>query len=452
MIDEYLQEASALRDQGKLIEAQDLCERAIAIAGKDYRPHFLLGLIHVARTNHRMALDAFEKAVEFEPENKEALLNYGMSLKDFGKFDEAKQLFEQTIEIDPNYSPGFFNLVSVQKITPGNPIIEKAEAMARADFESPNFEGLAAFALGKIYDDLGAYDKAFGQYKIANELQGKVYDHQNTLTMFERKKTIFTRELMESRKGEGNPSHAPVFIIGMPRSGSSLIEDILSRSENITGYNERTEAAQIVIRLERSHPSKTPYPEVVPQINGEQFSQLGDLYLMLLTQIEPYKERAVDKNLLNHSIAGFLRLMFPNGSIIHTYRDPIDTCLSCYFQNFRTGMEFSFDLADLGRRYAAYADLMDHWRSVMGESLYEVKLEDFTKNKDEHIKTLFSQIGMDAPTSVETPADRAIPTASGWQARQPIYETPAKRWKNYEKHLGPLFDALEGAGFKYNDR
>ena len=453
MIEQYLDEAEMLREAGDLGRAAEACEKALAIDKNHPRPHFLLGLIAIGQTQHQKAIDYFAESSRLDPDNVHALLNYGMSQSDFGQFDKARESYRRVIEMKPDHTPGYFNLFNITKITADDPQILHLEKLIREGIEDQIHESLAHFALGKAYDDLGEWDKAFGNYVTANELQGKVYNHQNTLTMFERAKKTFTRELIEKHKGQGNTDRTPVFIIGMSRSGSSLVEDILCRNDNIVGFGERTEIAQIVVRLENTHPSHTPYPEIVEQITGAQFDKLGELYLQLLANVMPIAERVVDKNILNHSVAGFIRLMFCNAPIIHTVRDPIDTCLSSFFQNFKSGLEYTFDLQDLGRRYAAYSDLMDHWREVLGDSLFTMQYEDLTRDKDTQIARLFDHVGMPAPTgsAIETPADRPIATASAWQARQPIYDTSIKRWKNYEKHLGPLFEALEESGFQYKE-
>jgi len=453
MIEEYLNEAQDLREAGNITGAAEACKKAIEIDQNDHRPHFLLGMIAVSQTQHKDALDHFGEALRLDPDNREALLNYGMSQRDFGNFDKADESFRRVIELYPSFSPGYYNLVSIMMIEPESELIQKLEDLVRSGIKDQYEESLAHFALGKIYDDIGEWDKAFGNYVTANELQGKVYDHQNTLTMFGRAKQTYTREFMEKNRGAGNADRKPIFILGMPRSGSSLVEDLLCRNDDIIGYGERTEIAQIVVRLERTHPSHTPYPEIVEQINSDQFSKLGELYLQLLSQVTPTAERVVDKNILNHSVAGFIRLMFNNAAIVHTVRDPIDTCLSCFFQNFRSGLEYCFDLNDLGIRYAAYADLMAHWEDVLGDGLFKVQYEELTQDKDKQIARLFDHVGMPVPEgkAIDTPAERAMATASAWQARQPIYSSSIKRWKNYEKHLGPLFEAMEGAGFHYQE-
>lgn len=454
MIEDYLREAEEMRAAGDFTGAAELCAKAIEADDADHRPHFLLGLIAVNQSQLKDARNYFGEAVRLAPDDKDTLLNYGMSLRDFGEFDKARDCFLRSIEIDRTFAPGYFALFNVIKVAPDNEHIEHLENALRIGIKDQYEESLAHFALGKAYDDLGEWDKAFPNFETGNELQGQIYDHQNTLNVFDRVKNVFTRERMEMHKGTGNSSRAPIFIIGMPRSGSSLAEDLLCRNDNVTGYGERTEIAQIVVKLEKTHPSHTPYPEIVEQITGDQFSKLADLYLNLIEKIEPLKERAVDKNILNHSLAGVIRMMFANAAIVHTVRDPIDTCLSCFFQNFRNGMEFSYDLHNLGARYAAYADIMAHWEEVMGESIYKLQYEELTQDKDDQISRLFDHVGISMPAgdAIEQPAKRAVPTASGWQARQPIYTTSIKRWKNYEKHLGPLFESLESAGFHYEEK
>ena len=450
MIDEYLNEASKLRNARKFDEAKSMCERASALDDGDFRPHFLSGLIQIDKSEHRTALECFKKATQLEPNDPSLLVHYGTSLREFGRFEKAIEQFEKAIAAAPDFPQAYMSLVTTKKMQQGDPIIDDLVKLKDAHFDSQFDKSLIHFALGKVFDDLEDFDAAFENYALANDLQGKVYEHQPTLQVFDRLKSIFTKELFDSLTGRGNRSNKPIFIIGMPRSGSSLVEELLCRNDKIFGLGERTEIAQIVSRLEKTHPSHKPYPDIIADITGDQYSQLGDLYLMLLKDRAESADRIVDKNILNHSLAGFIRLTFSNATIVHTQRDPIDTCLSCYFQNFHSGLEFCYDLNDLGKRYAAYADLMEHWQNVMGDGLHTIIYEKLVESPQVEANKLFERVDMALPSDLDTPSDRGINTASAWQARQPIYQHSTGRWKNYERHLGPLFNALEKAGMQYS--
>ena len=454
MIEQYLEEAQILRESGDFKGAEAACHKALEIENEDARPHFLLGLLAVGRTKLDEASKHFAAAAKFNPDNPHIVLHHAQSLTEFGEFEKAEQALTMSLEKNPAFIPAYLNLFNLGKVDANNPHIGTIETLIKDGIKDQYDESLAYYALGKAYDDIGEYDKAFPNFQTANELQGKIYDHQNTLTMFGRVKEVFTPALMKERKGSGNLSQTPVFIVGMPRSGSTLIEDLLCRNPDVVGFGERTEAAQIIMRMESTHPSHTPYPEICAQIPGDQFGKLGELYLHLLEQVKPLGERIVDKNILNHSIIGVLRLMFSNGSFIHAVRDPIDTCLSSYFQIFMSGLEFTYDLEHLGQRYAAYADLMDHWHNALGGEILKVDYEDLTQNNDAVVAQMFDHIGIAAPddAALKAPAERAVSTASAWQVRQPIYKTSLKRWKNYENHLGPLFDALAASGFDYKEQ
>ena len=413
-----------------------------------------MGLIAIGQSQLQDAAENFAKAASLDSDSPHITLHHSQSLIEFGHFDQAKKALEMLVEKHPKFAPAYLNLFNLEKVKADNGHIETLEALINDGIQEQFDESIAHFALGKAFDDIGEWDKAFAAFQTANELQGKIYEHQNTLTMFGRAKETFNKDFMTSRKGTGNFKQTPVFIVGMPRSGSTLIEDILCRNEDVVGYGERTEAAQIINRMESTHPSHKPYPEICADISGDQYEKLGELYLHLLNEIKPLGERSVDKNILNHSIVGVLKLMFSNASIIHTERDPIDTCLSCYFQVFMSGLEFTYDLEHLGKRYAAYADLMAHWHDVLGDGLLKINYEDFTANKDAEVERLFDFVGIAPPqaSALEKPADRPVSTVSAWQVRQPIYKTSVKRWKNYEKHLGPLFDALAGKRLRLSGR
>lgn len=451
MIDEFLDEAKALREAKRYQEAVSVCEKAIALDEKDFRPHLLLGHIQIDAAKYGDAYTSFERAVFLNPENYDAQINFGMSLRDFGKFDQAREHFEKAIDLNPDFGAAYFNLSTVHKFEPTAPEIEKLEQIVSTDSTDTVNVSWASFALGRIYDELGEFDKAFANYDRGNKLLHKPYNHANTIAMLSRAKTVFKPSLFENYRGKGNTSKKPVFIIGMPRSGSTITEDILCRNNKIVGLSERHEVADIVTRLQNTHPSQTPYPEIVPSITSDQYRQLGELYFSLLDDLAGSAERMVDKNILNHSIAGFIRLMFSEATIIHTSRDPLETCLSCYFQNFSGGIEFSFDLHSLGHRYVAYTQFMEIWRECFGDSIVELKQENLINNKDREIEKLFDAVDMKVPDDVNTPADRAVITASSWQARQPIYNRTEKRWENYEKHLRPLFKAFKDAGFDYKN-
>lgn len=443
-------QARVHRANCEIVRAEQFCAKALELDPNHTGALSLYGNIKSAQGHHEEARDAYAKAVAIEPNNTMALINLAAAVRGVGDFDQAREILEKAIAIDKTFAPAYYTLAGITRFKADDPIIEDFKSLKKRVYGNPLYRCVASFALGKIYNDIGEWDLAFENYTEGNSLRGSHYNHKDTQNLFNAIKQTFNKQLLADHQSSGNNKPDPIFIIGMPRSGSSLIEDILSRSSDIAGLGEPPDIDNL---FASSYKIASADNQIVlrPAINGTHFRGLGETYLDAMRKIAPDAKRIIDKNLLNHGHTGFIRLIFPKSSIIHVTRDPIDTCLSCYFQNFTEGHDYSFDLRNIGKRYAAYADIMKHWNDVMGDNIYTVAYEDLIHDQDAQIKKLFALIGLPAPAADEIakPAERMIYTASSWQARQPIYKTSVKRWRNYEKHLGPLFEAFDEVGFDY---
>ena len=446
-----LHHARTHHDNGDFEGAVAFCVKAIAENPDDSRVYTQHGVSLSSLGLFEEARRAFAKARSLEPEDPFLIDNHANILKQLGRFEEAAEEVEKAMAIDRHFAPAYYTLSSIRRFSPDDPVIEKFEALKKKTAGNDLFQSLMCFALGKIYDDIGEWDQAFENYAEGNRLANEPYDKDLARNRFDGIKRVFTRSLIDRFAGAGDPSSKPVFIVGMPRCGSSLIEEMLSRSTSIHGLGERIDIAKLVSYVEHTHQQLPAFPDLMGTLNSGEFAQCGDLYLQSVSRHAPEAERLLDKNLLNFPFVGFIKLILPQASIIHAMRDPIDICLSCFFQKFTHGHKYSFDLSNIARQYAAYDGLMKHWYELFGAEIFSASYERMIEDKDASIKGLFDHIGMTPPGAeiLEAPAERAIPTASAWQARQPIYKTSVKRWKNYEKHLGPLFKALEEAGFDY---
>ncbi len=433
--------------------AEEFCAKALEFDPQHVGALSLFGDIKAIQGHHPKAREAFIAAAKIEPENTVLLLNLATALKGMGDFDAARDLLEKAIAIDRSFAPAYYTLAGIVRFKAADPLIADFERLKKKVYGNSVYRCVACFALGKIYNDIGEWDLAFENYAEGNQRRRTRYDGAHTRNSLEAVKRFFTADLIRAREQFGNPSSKPVFIVGMPRSGSSLIEDILSRSNDVDGLGEPQYIEDLFYSAykEISAPDKSVNLEQV--LGDAEFSSLGDRYLKIAQEVAPGAKRLIDKNLFNHASIGFIRLVFPNASIIHATRDPIDSCVSCFFQNFTGGHDYSFDLGDIGRQYAAYDDIMKYWDNIFGPEIFSAPYEHMIADKDAAIADLFAHIKMPTPgeETLTKPANRAIPTASAWQARQPIYTTSVKRWKNYEKHLSPLFDALEQSGFHYTD-
>ncbi|MBI3462463.1 MAG: sulfotransferase [Planctomycetes bacterium] len=256
----------------------------------------------------------------------------------------------------------------------------------------------------------------------------------------------FTQETLRSRYGEGNPTEVPVFVVGMPRSGTTLVEQILASHPDVFGAGELPDIPSIVDTLPRYAPNQMRYPGCLAFLGPPVIRGFADAYLKRVRTLDATSERVVDKWPLNYLHLGLMALLFPRARIVHCRRDPLDTCLSCYFQRFRGDHEYSYDLAHLGSYYRTYERLISHWREVLPMPVLELHYEALIDDPQATSERLLAFCGLSWQERClrfhESP--RPVSTASNWQVRHPLYRSAVQRWRNYEAHLGPLRDALSG--------
>jgi len=275
------------------------------------------------------------------------------------------------------------------------------------------------------------------------------YDEAASLALFDRIRAVFSPDFLSSRAGSGNPSRRPIFIVGMMRSGSTLVEQILASHPDVFAAGERLDFKEVYQELSASLASREKYPDTVPLFTAEQFRRLGDEYL---TRIEPLAaghtaSRISDKLPGNFSVVGLIHLALPNARIVHTIRDPVDTCLSCYSMLFGDDQPFAFDLGELGRYYRGYARLMEHWHRVLPKNaILSVKYEDLVGDFENQVRRILDHCGLEWNEACLSfyQTDRPVRTVSQVQVRQPLYQGSIGRWRPEGGILRPLLEGLGG--------
>ena len=307
------------------------------------------------------------------------------------------------------------------------------------------------FALGKALEDVGDYQRAFQHLLQGNALRRReiTYDEADCQEMFRLIAELFDSELFDRFRGVGDPSPVPIFIVGMPRSGSTLVEQILASHPQVHAAGELTNLFRVVETVSDSAGRPIPFPRCVSALDADGFRRLGQAYLASLPLIAAGKTRITDKMLGNFLDVGLIHLMLPNARIIHMMRDPVDTCVSCFSKRFSTGQAFSYDLAELGAFYRCYHELMAHWRSVLpAGALLDVSYEDVVDNLEEQARRLIDYCGLpwdDRCLSFHENR-RHVTTASNVQVRRPLYRSSVARWRRYEAYLQPLLAELDRCG------
>lgn len=409
------------------------CDRAIAI--EPARPRF-----NEARESHH-------NAAAIRPVVADLYCNIGSELVRQGRIDAAIGCFDRAIALEPGRPKFHFCHVLARRATEGDARLARLEALAR-DQAGMSLEARADlhFALAKAYGDIGRHGDSFSALLIANAFkrQSIPYDETITLANIERFARIWTREAVEAWSGMGRPASWPVLILGMPRSGSTLVEQILASHPAVAARGELSvfhgAAMAALGPLERFVPLDVPAAN-----RAALLERLADNYLAALGPVPPGASGVTDKTPSNFAFIPLIRAALPNVRIIHTRRDPLDTCLSCFSTSFNN-VPFSNDLGELGRYYRAYAALMAHWRAVMPEAtILEVDYEALVADLETETRRILDHCGLpwnDACLSFHA-TERTVRTASAIQVRQPLYRSSVGRWRAIDPVLlKPLRDAL----------
>jgi tetratricopeptide (TPR) repeat protein len=436
-----------LSSVGRLDEAIARYQQAVAIRPTDARAHNNLATALLASRRAEEAVMHYEKALACEPNNADIHSNLGIALNALGQRTQASRAFARAINLAPRKAEFYLNLLDSKRITADDPHLTAMLELYR-DVSSLGAQSQIAlhFALGRAFEDLGEHERSFRHLIMGNALKRRelTYDEATALALFERTRAIFTTKIMSNTRGVGDPSRIPVFVLGMPRSGSTLVEQILASHSQIFGAGELHDFDDAVDVIARAN--NWSYPEMAAHMSAEQLRQIGTSYVDRIKARAPSFARIVNKMPGNFGSVGLIHLALPNARIIHTIRDPLDTCLSCFFLLFAGGQTYSYDLAELGRYYRGYHALMQHWRAVLPEGvMLEVRYEDVVSDLEGQARAMVAHCGLEWEESCLDfhQNRRSVQTASMNQVRQPIYRTSIGRWQRYKDLLQPLVEALD---------
>lgn len=430
-----------------------------------------LGVVNRRLNRFEAAITAYRKAVELAPEQIDYQVNLGEALDADGDVATAELVYRKVIELKPDFAPVYSNLGRVlgslgkseqqlaayRKALALNPMFAKAwrnlilakrctaedqadrdameELLQHAELSAEDRLELH-FGLGKFCDDIKDYHAAFDHYVEGNKLaaQQNPYDRSATELAFDSLRKAYTAELVNRFAQFGHPSETPIFVLGMPRSGTTLVEQIIASHPQASGAGELRQLGEVAQQFEQIINSSGQY-----QVTQQQLSTLAKSYLDQLGKNTPNAQRISDKMPFNFYHAALIRIIFPNARIIHCTRNPIDTCLSNFFLYFPEGATYSNDLYDLKHYYQLYQSLIAHYRDTIGIDMLEVHYRDTVENFEAVARDIIAYIDLpwsDACLGYHR-SNYAVRTASAWQVRQPIYSSSVERWRNYETQLAP---------------
>ncbi|MDP6557448.1 MAG: tetratricopeptide repeat protein [Pirellulaceae bacterium] len=438
---------NALQALGQLDEAVLSYRRALQIKPNYAKAHNNLGNVLEALGKRDEAASSYQEALQIQPNYAEAHNNLGNVLEAQGKLKEAMVAYERALQIQPDYAGAYANLAQARPYTSADKNeIERIETLLDSGSLTDPQRCHLHFALGKIYDDCQDWYRAFTHFREGNALVDVTYDNEQSVAEVDAIMTHCTPPLLQKGSELGDPSELPVLIVGMPRSGTTLVEQILATHPAVYGAGELLHIASIAKDLPQDVDPALGYPACLSKLNRPTARKFAETYLDQLRSESQSVIRVTDKMPSNFLHLGLVAMLLPNARIIHCRRHPLDVCLSCYYKNFitQTGLSYTFDLRNLGLYHRQYVRLMDHWRQVLPLRMLDVDYESLVDNQEEISRTLVEFCGLEwNPECLEFhKTERDVRTASVWQVRQPIFSTSVGRWKHYDECLGPLKDAL----------
>ena len=394
------------------------------------------------------ALRTFDSILKILPEEPATLTSRGNALKTQGKKEEAIDSYRRAIKKYPAHGEAYYSLANLKLFT----FTDTEIAAMESQEQNPGVSHMARiyldFALGKAYEDMGDYDKAFSYYERGNSLKRSQsrYVSEDLTAEFKAQAEVFSQSFVQIHTDSGFDAPDPIFIVGLPRSGSTLLEQILASHSKVDGTMELPNILSLAQKLRRGDKMSgtSHYPSVLKTMDAESLRSFGEAYINDTKVHRGHAPFFIDKMPNNFRHIGLINLILPNAKIIDARRHPMGCCFSAFKQLFHEGQEFSYGLKEVGTYYKDYVDLMDHWDKVLPGKVLRVQYEEVVADLETQVRRILDYCGLDFEDSCVSfyQTDRAVRTPSSEQVRQPIYKSGVEQWKNFEGNLDPLKQSL----------
>lgn len=440
--------AFAYNNLGNALQLKDEVEAAeqAYLGALEHAPDYVEALNNLGNILRRTGRGAeapalYRRALALDPRYVEAHYNLGNALKELGRFDEAAAAFRAALALDPGKGGAYLDLVDMRAPDADDPLLAQMESLVAGPRRLEASARMPVhFALGRVYDALGRADDAFAQLARGNALKRRelAYDERSTAAYFQRIAAGCTAELLGRAAGVAAAAPVPIFIIGMPRSGTTLVEQILASHPQIHGCGELEELSSVARALR--------YPAGLGELGADRLGDIAARYLRHASAQAGAARWITDKMPANFYNLGLIRRALPNARILHLQRHPAETCWSCFSRLFvGSGQAFSYDLGELGRYWRQYDRLMAHWRLVLPPGvMLEIGYADLVADVEVQARRILEFCGIDWNDACLEfhRTERAVLTASAAQVRNPIYRSSLGKWRAYERHLAPLLKEL----------
>mgnify|MGYP001158554389 CR=1 FL=1 len=409
--------------------------------------YLLLASAFASAGRHEDSIDSYEKVLDLVPGHGGALTGLGNMLKTVGQYEQAVDAYKACIAANPDFAEAYWSLANLKTFRFEDGEVDTMKGLLEKDDLPPDSYAQLCNALGLEYENRKEYTSAFSFFERGNTVrrQSERYDPVATENFNDRSIDVFDSNLFSQRSSAGDPDGAPIFIVGLPRSGSTLIEQILASHSQVEGTHELSDLGRLAQSTLRNFNELEQFPDVLRKIEVESLVELGARYISRTRKYRGGRAHFIDKNPNNFVYIGFLKLILPNAKVIDARRHPLDSCLGSYKQLFARGQPFTYDMMELGEYYLQYSRLMDHWHKVLPDFVLGVRYEDIVANLEFEVRRILEFCGLPWEEGClrfhET--ERAVKTASSQQVRQPIYSSSVNLWRNYEKHLNELIEVLQ---------
>ena len=437
-------------------EAVNSAECLVALSDAGLLDRLALANAYAMSGRHRDALAEYEKVAAELPGHPGVLSGMGHMLKTIGRQEESIKIYKECIRANPQHTEAWWGLANMKTYHFMSVEIQamldllhgsnlKTEPTSRWLTSTP--EANLCNALGTAFEGNGDYDRAFAYFERGNRIRRRdePYDPVQTEYLHDRIIETFDRRFLAEKSEVGCSDAAPIFIVGLPRTGSTLIEQILASHEIVEGTHELPEIGRLIATLPVVRPERPGYPENVTDLSDHAFEALGCEYIDRTRKYRLGKAFFTDKSLNNYMHIGLLHIILPNAPIINVKRHPLDACLAIYKQLFARGQSFSYDLEEVGEYYLQYQRLMEHWDKQLPGKILHVRYEDVIADLQTQVRRILKYCGLpwDDNCLRFYSTSRDVRTASSEQVRRPIYTTSVNVWRNYEAHLGDLIQVLK---------
>jgi tetratricopeptide (TPR) repeat protein len=437
---------SALVALGRLEEADAAARHLVKIEPENPQTWITIAAVATRLMRQEQALEAYEQAARLQPQDVRLRMSIGHVQKTLGRRSESEASYKASLALDAGLAEAWWSLADLKNYSFSDAEVAAIERLLANDKRERANEAQLHFALGKACEQRRRYADAFAHYAQGNALRrlDAPFDIANFERRSERIRAFFDEVFFAAHAGSSDPSAVPIFIVGLPRSGSTLVEQILASHPRVEGTMELPFIINIANEFDDLAPGRDGYPETVRNASAAQLSALGARYLAQTKPLRRGRERFTDKLPNNFSHVGLIHAILPNATVIDARRHPMDACFSTFKQHFAEGQTFSYDLEDLGRYYRCYLSLMDHWDSVLPGKVLHVQYEELVRDPEGNIRRLLEHCRLPFEPACLSfhETQRSVRTASAEQVRQPIYTTGVGYWRYFEKELEPLRSAL----------